>query len=435
MTVSQLANMQTGLNSAEPLVMHIDLNSCFATVEQQARPLLRGRPVAVVNRRTEHTMIVTASYEAKAAGVNLGMTLKEAKKLCPGIVGVESDPPKYRYVYHKMMDIMNSYSAHVRMKSIDEGVIDFSEATAATRARGLEAIGYEIKQRLRDEVGRAMRCNVGIAPNRFLAKTAAGLHKPDGLDVVQSCNLRDVLGTLELTDLTGIAAHNEARLNAVGILTPLQFLDADAHLLRTMVFRSINGDKWHQRLRGWEVDNVDYDLKTVGRQFVLDGYNLPYEKIIKRLHHLCEATGKKIRSQGKVARGVLVWATIHAEPGERQPSAGGWANRRGARYWQARHLAQAPFFSDQAIFEQAKQLFVNAPPLIRAIGVTLYELSDDDSPQLSLFGDQLAREKHITAAVDDINNRYGKHVIHSADTLGMYQTIDEKIPFGSTRYL
>ncbi|MBH2007523.1 hypothetical protein I8H83_02885 [Candidatus Saccharibacteria bacterium] len=430
--------LQTGYNPETPLVMHIDLNSCFATVEQQARVRLRNRPVAIVNRRTEHTMIVTASYEAKDMGVTLGMKLKDAKKICPDLVGVESDPAKYRYVYHKMLDIMNDYSAHVRMKSIDEGVIDFHEAPKAIRQRGMETIGMEIKGRLITEIGKAMRCNVGIATNRFLAKTAASLHKPDGLDIITAQNLRETLGGLELTKLTGIAHRNEARLNAVGIHTPLQFLDADAQMLRSMVFKSINGDQWHQRLRGWEVDDVDYDMKTAGRQFVLDGYNLPYEQILKRLHHLCEATGKKIRSQGKVARGVVVWATTHREQGapRPEPGRGGWEVQRGSRYWHARHMSTAPFFSDQAIYSQAKQLFRNAPPLIRTIGVTVYELSDDVDPQLSLFGDELARERQIITAVDEINDRYGKNVIHSADTIGIGgSAVNEKIPFGSTRYL
>ncbi|MGB2787544.1 MAG: hypothetical protein WBB94_04140, partial [Candidatus Saccharimonadaceae bacterium] len=110
-------------NPARPSVMHIDLNSCFATIEQQSRPILRGRPVAILNRRSEHTSIITASYEAKAMGIGLGMSYREAKRLCPGLVGLESDPSKYRYVYHKLLGIMNDYSAHVRMKSIDEGVI------------------------------------------------------------------------------------------------------------------------------------------------------------------------------------------------------------------------------------------------------------------------------------------------------------------------
>lgn len=405
-------------NPARPLIMHIDLNSCFATVEQQARPRLRGRPVAIVNRRTEHTMIVTASYEAKALGVKLGMSVKEARKLAPDLVALESDPPKYRYVYHKLMSIMNDYSAHVRMKSIDEGVIDFSDTTPDVRARDLRDIGMEIKQRLKDEVGCAMRCNIGISTNRFLAKTAASLHKPDGLDEITSLNLRQTLSSLKLTDLTGIAERNQKRLNAVGIYTPLEFLDADAYMLHSMVFKSLCGDEWHQRLRGWEVDKRDFPLRSAGRQYVLEGYRLPYFTVLKRLHHLCEDVGSKVRSQGLVARGIQVYVRTYDHGS-----------------WHAKYMAPMPFFSDQAIYTHARRLFEQAPEGIKMISVTCYELSDDHDPQLSFFGDELAREREITSAVDAINERYGKRVIHSADTLGSGSLLKQKIPFGSTRYL
>jgi DNA polymerase-4 len=242
--------MHNSYNPEVPMMMHIDLNSAFATIEQQARPLLRGRPVAVVNRRTEYTAIVTASYEAKALGVKVGMRFKEAAQLAPDLIAVESDPAKYRFVYRKLMRIMSDYSPNVVMKSIDEGVIDFQHMVSP---RPLIEIGYEIKQRLKDEIGIAMRCNVGIGTNRFLAKTAAGLHKPDGLDVISIDNLRQTYETLELQDLTGIARHNAARLNAVGIYTPLEFLDADPIGLEKVVFKSIVGLQWHQRLRGYEV--------------------------------------------------------------------------------------------------------------------------------------------------------------------------------------
>ena len=106
--------------------MHVDLNSAFATIEQQARPKLRGQPVAIINRRTEYTAIVTASYEAKARGVKVGMKFIEAARLAPGLVGIESDPEKYRYVYKKLTKILESYSPNVVMKSIDEGLIDFT---------------------------------------------------------------------------------------------------------------------------------------------------------------------------------------------------------------------------------------------------------------------------------------------------------------------
>ena len=427
--------MPNEYNTARPLVMHIDLNSCFATVEQQARPGLRGRPIGVVNRNTEHTAIVTASYEAKAKGVKVGMRLKEARQLCPGIIGIESDPPKYRHVYHQLMAIMRDYSPHFRMKSIDEGVIDFAHSPASIRERDLVEIGQEIKQRLRAEIGSHMRCNIGIGPNRFLAKTAAGLHKPDGLDVITHENLREVLGALQLQDLTGIAARNELRLQQVGIETPLQFLDADVRTLEKIVFKSICGRQWHQRLRGWEVDDVTYDLKTCGRQYVLESRNLDRDDIVRRMHTLTEAVGAKLRSQNKCARGVGIYARFHTDSTEALHTSNGRWGRKG-NYWHTKFLAPLPFFSNAAIWQLVERAFAEAPAgQIREIGVHVYHLTDGLGDQLTLFGDELAREQRVTAVIDEVNARYGERTIHSADTTGTSRIVKTKIPFGSTRYL
>lgn len=412
--------------------MHIDLNSCFATVEQQARPLLRGQPVAIVNRRTEHTMIVTASYEAKRMGVKLGMKLREAKKLCPALVGLESDPPKYRYVYHKLMAIMSDYSPHFTMKSIDEGVIDFSQSPASLRDRDLVEIAYEIKQRLRDEIGCWMRCNIGIAPNRFLAKTAAGLHKPDGLDVITHENIRSVLATLELQDLTGIAARNEHRLHAVGIYTPLEMLDAGEAALR-QAFHGVVGTWWHKRLHGWEVDDVDYGLKSCGRQYVMEQRDMSRDEVLRRLHNLTESVGTKLRSQGKSARGVGVYARLYSDQSLGDTN-GRWGRKGG--YWHEKYLAPLPFFSDKAIWDIAQRLFGHLPPGdVREIGIHCYHLHDGVGDQLTLFGEELAREQQITRAIDEVNQRWGSRTIHSASTIGTDHLVKQKIPFGSTRYL
>jgi DNA polymerase-4 len=405
-------------NPERPLIMHIDLNSCFATVEQQARPMLRGKPVAIANRRTDKTAIVTASYEAKSKGVKVGMKVREAKILCPDLVVLESDPSKYRYVYHRLLDIMKDYSAHVTMKSIDEGIIDFHDTTAAMQGRDLVDIGMEIKQRLKDEIGIWMRCNIGIATNRFLAKQAASLHKPDGLDVITPGNIREVLSSLELTDLTGIAHRNEHRLNSVGIFTPLQFLDSDPVVLQRIVFKSVVGRWWYDRLRGYEVDDVETDVKRVGRQYVLESFTLTHEEITKRLHHLCESVGSRMRSQNKSARGIYVYAKTL---------------ERG--YWHSSTLSQLPFSSDQTIFMLAKQLFDKAPGELKEIGIHCYELESIDDPQISFFNDQIVQERHVTEAIDGINKKYGERTIHSADTLGTGIYVKQKIPFGSTRYL
>ncbi len=406
-------------NFESPLIMHIDLNSCFASIEQQSRPRLRGKPVVIVNRATEHTAIVTASYEAKALGVEPLMKLRDAKKIAPDLVAIESDPAKYRFVYRKLLAIMQDYSAHITMKSIDEGIIDFHQAPEVMIKRGLVEIGHEIKQRLREEVGVAMRCNVGISTNRFLAKTAASLHKPDGLDVITADNLRETLSTLKLTNLNGIAWRNEARLNAVGIYTPLEFLDASEEVLRSMVFKGVNGTHWHRRLHGFEVDDRDSEIGRVGRQYVLERFDLTYDDILRRLHHLCESVGWRMRKQGLMARGVYVYAKTTQRD-----------------YWHASHVYPVPLFSNRAIYDVAQELFRDAPNNIREIGIHCYKLvKGDDIRQLGLFTDEITRERSLVHMTDEINQRYGERTIVAADTIDTGIYVSQKIPFGSTRYL
>jgi DNA polymerase-4 len=412
------SNLQLPINTAEPLVMHIDLNSCFATVEQQARPLLRGRPIGVTNRKTEYTCVVAASIEAKAKGVKVGMSLHDARLLCPDILCVETDPPKYHFVYQKLVEIMRSYSPKVTMKSIDEGIIDFAGTTQVINTRSLTEIGYEIKKRLKDEVGSWMRCNVGIAPNRFLAKQAAGLHKPDGLDVIDHTNLRKVLTELKLTDLTGIAERNQARLNAAGIMNPLQFLDAPADLLRVRVFKSVCGEDWYKRLRGWEVDNQEWDTKTIGRQYVLDEMRPTEELVRARLAYLCETTAMKLRYKGLAARGIFVY--VRYASGD---------------YWYERRKFKSLFFSNTEVLRRATLLFNNRPldSYPREIGISCYGLESSNINQISLL-EEVNREVWLTQAMDRINNEFGEFTITMATSMPAKGVIKQKIPFGSTRY-
>lgn len=401
--------------------MHIDLNSCFATVEQQARPLLRGRPVGVTNRRgqqAQYACIVAASYEAKDMGVKVGMRADEARRLAPGLVVLETDPPKYHYAYQQLVNIMRSYSPDVVMKSIDEGVIDFHGTRANINQRSLEGIGREIKQRLKQDVGCWMRCNIGIAPNRFLAKLAAGLHKPDGLDIITYKNLRSTLAELQLTDLHGIAERNQARLNAAGIYTPLQFLDAPSDLLRRHVFRSICGEDWYQRLRGHEVDDQEHDTKTIGRQYVLEDTRLDDETINSRLAYLCETTGMKLRYKGFSARGIMVYARY-----------------AGGDYWYERRMFKTTFFSNAEVHRRAQLLFNRRPhhDYVREIGVTCYQLTPSDRNQISLL-EEVNRENWLTEAVDQINRQYGEFTMTFAGSYPSRGVVRQKIPFGTTRY-
>ena len=408
-------------NHAVALTMHIDLNSCFATVEQQSRPQLRGRPVVVMNRKSTNASIVAASYEAKRLGVKMGMRLEEIKKLAPGVVAVETDPLKYHFVYQKLMTIMKSYTPNVVMKSIDEGVMDFADTVHHVHKRSLENIAQEIKERLKSEIGCYMTCNIGIAPNRFLAKTAAGLHKPDGLDVITYKNLRAVFAQIKLTDLTGIADRNSARLAAVGITTPLLFLDADEATLSQIVFRGKPGRDWYRRLRGHEVDAAPTKLGIVGRQYVLEKRYLQREDVLQRLHFLCVSTGEKLRGKERSARGILVYARC----------------RDGSQRWMARYVSHESFSTTQDIYAYASMLFANAPAAydIQEIGISCYLLSPTGEDAPLLWEEKsVMRDRKITAAADDINTRYGAFSLQPAHTLGLEKIMAQKIPFGSIGY-
>jgi DNA polymerase-4 len=406
------------VNTEQPQILHIDLNSCFATVEQQARPTLRNRPLAVTNRLTKNACVVAASYEAKAFGVKVGMGFAEAKALAPELIMVETDPPKYHHVYKKLVGIMRSYSPNFGMKSIDEGIIDFHGTRANVNKRPLAVIGHEIKQRLRGEVGSWMKCNIGIAPNRFLAKTAAGLHKPDGLDVITHKNLRRTLSAMELTDLTGIAERNQARLNSAGILTPLQFLDAPSDVLVSKVFRSVCGEDWHKRLRGWEVDDIEYDTKTVGRQFVMDEWQPSEETLLSRLSHLCETTAMKLRYRKLAARGIYVYLL--------------YAN---GDVWYERQMFKTPVTSGADVYRRALLLFNRRPrgDWVRVMSVSCYRVEPANTNQMSLL-EEINKEAWLSEAIDTINNQYGEFTITYASSLAAKGFIKQKIPFGTTRY-
>jgi DNA polymerase-4 len=398
--------------------MHIDLNSCFATVEQQSRPSLRGRPVGVTNRISPNCCIIAASIEAKAAGVKVGSGRREAQAICPDLIIIETDPPKIYWAYQNLLKIMSEYSPDFQMKSIDEGLIDFHGCEHLLQGSTLQDVGFEIKQKLKENLGCWMRCNIGIGPNRFWAKMAAGLHKPDGLDVVNYENIPDILATLKLTDLTGIAKKMERRLLQHGITTPLEFLAADKQLLTQVFGSKVHARHWYNRLRGFEVDDFETRQGQVGRQFVLDSSSNDDEFLLSRLQYLSQTASMKLRSGGFESRGIYVWVTL----------------KTGGR-WHGSHKFPSPVYTDQDIFRRARELFMKRPrQIVTAIGVTCYGLEKSQAKQTT-FDQQKIKDQKLTSAVDTVNTRYGNFALTYADALVGKKVIKQKIPFGSTKYL
>ncbi len=407
--------MELQPNIAEPLVMHVDLNSCFATVEQQANPLLRGKPIVVAAYATNAGCVLAPSIEAKRFGIKTGMRVKEAKALCPYIKVLKPDPPKYRYIYSRFCKLFSEYTPNMHPKSIDEAVLYFA-GTPVTKLKSIEQIGREIKYRMRQEIGDWLSCNVGIGTNGFLAKTAAGLHKPDGLDVITYKNLQNVFSQITLLDLCGINVRNQLRLNLVGIATPLQFLQASEQTLR-VAFQSINGYYWYMRLRGYEIDNVAFQRRTIGHSYALPKGTANLHELSKLLYKLCEKVGRRLRRNNYTAYGIHVSLSY-----------------RDGSYWHHGHKSPHQMYSGKDLFLAARAILAMQPEpkLVRILAVNCFALVATEPEQLTLFQDRL-REQHITQALDTINNMFGEFTITPATLMGMQDTIIDRIAFGGSR--
>lgn len=404
-----------GVNKAAPRIMHIDLNSCFSTIEQQANPLIRYKPVAVAAYGKPNGIILAASYDAKALGIKLGTFVHDARRIYPGLIVLMPDPPKYREAHRRFREILEKYTDDVTPKSIDEFVVDFTGSETLRRGQTLEEAGYAIKDDIKKYLGEYVTVNVGIGPNRFLAKLAAGLHKPDGLDIIDHENLLEVYEKLELQDLTGINHRFDARLRAAGISTPLEFLAADARYLKSFVFFSKIAYDWHERLRGWEVDARAFARKSIGHQYALENKTADRAELARLLMKLAEKAGRRLRAKALTANGAHL-ALRYA----------------GGGYWHHGQKSAHPLYSTQEIFEAAKNILdgTSLRGKVSLISLTVYNLRPLNPEQLELFRHLGEHQKRLATAADAVNDRYGEFTVYPAIMANMDSTILDRIAFG-----
>lgn len=410
--------MDLPLNHNRPTVMHIDLNSCFATAEQQANPLLRGKPVAVAAYTTGNGCVIAPSIEAKRYGVKVGMRVRDAKLLCKEVIILPPDPPKYRDIHLKFCKIFKEYSPQVTPKSIDEAIIDF-EGTLGLQ-RGLIEIAQEIKTRIRKEIGEWIVCSIGISTNRFLAKLAASLRKPDGLEVITFQNLEEVYRKVNLTDLCGINSRFQARLNAYGIFTPLDFLHAKLDILQHEVFRSICGYFWYLRLRGWEIDAVDFSRKSFGQSYALHEFTNDTKNLAILLMKLTEKMGRRLRRANYAARGIHV-ACIYAD----------------YTFWHHGHTFPREMYTTAELYQKVMLVFNMQPQKKRVakLAVSCFNFISKKFIQEELFQTDKEKKRKISDVADKINDKFGEFVITPALMMGMDDLVIDRIAFGGVKEL
>jgi DNA polymerase-4 len=246
--------------------MFVDMNAYFASCEQELRPELRHKPIAVGAVDCDTTCCIAVSYQAKPYGIKTGTPIWLAKKWCPHIRIIEARPAKYVELHEKIVKAVKSCALFEKIFSIDE--MSCRLAMQERDPPAAIALAKEVKQAIRTQVGEYLRCTVGLAPNRFLAKVATDMQKPDGLVVIDECDLPHKLFPLELIDLPGLGQQMEKRMHAHGIRTVQQLCEASEGEL-VDVWGGIVGRYWWHWLRGHDLPDPPTRHRTVGHSHVL----------------------------------------------------------------------------------------------------------------------------------------------------------------------
>ena len=412
--------------------LFVDLNSYFASVEQEVRPELRGRPVAVVPMMADTTVAIAASYEAKAHGVKTGTMVGEAKRMCPDLVLVEARHEIYVDYHHRIVEAVESCLPVTAVLSIDE-----MACRLMGRERPLLAaleLGRKVKAAIREKVGPLLRSSVGLATNRYLAKVASDMEKPDGLVALPLDLLPEALRQLTLRDLPGIGPRTEKRLNDKGIRTMEQLMALECDKSGEL-WGSVWGERlWHW-LRGEDFDMSETEhLKSLSHQHVLAPDMRTPEKAYAVAHKLLHKAAMRLRAGGLWASSIGLAIGFAGPNGERGPVSNFGVPKKG---WKS-EIKLSECQDNQTLIAALSRLWESRPPgedfaHPYFIGVHLNGLVPDRLHSLNLFEgteDEQSRAK-LLAVMDQINNKYGLSTLAPATMLTAYKSAPTRIAFHS----
>ncbi len=378
-------------------ILHLDMDSYFASVEQQANPHLRGKPIVVSGRPDIHSVVAAASREAKRYGIRSGMTTWEAQRLCPSVVFVPGDPDKYETVTRRFVEILIRYTPDVEVFSIDEVFLDVTQE--APRHGGPLALARRIQEDFRAELGRWITCSAGIAPNKMLAKLAAEGAKPGGIAWILPEEVPAVLAETPVEAVAGIGPRITKRLERMGIRTLADLgRYPPARLRHALGVYGTVLSLWGQGLDPtpllpyWQEEEV----KSVGHSHAIPRALRHPDGARSVLLYLCDRTATRLRAKGLVGR------VVH------------YGLRDGAmRCRGAQRALGVPTDDEDVIFQTALDLIEDQggfPEETTLVGVRVSGLQPKaETPRPLFAGD--ARRERLAQAVDQIRHRYGEGVL------------------------
>lgn len=383
--------------------LYLDLNSYFASVEQQLNPALRGRPVVVAPVMTDSTSAIAASYEAKAFGIRTGTKIGEARAMCRDLVVVPGRHDEYVRFHHRIIAEVERHVPVTAVCSIDEvacQLLDNENSVAAATA-----LAARIKAGLAANLGSCLTASIGVAQNRLLAKMAADMKKPNGLTILTDDVRAARLAALPLSDIPGVGRAMERRLAAAGIVTMTQLLAMTPAQARH-AWGSVWGERLHWLLHGHELLELTHDRKSMGHSHVLgpEKRTLPMARLVTR--RLVMKAGTRLR-RAELRAG---WLGLHVK-----------GEARGTK-WKAG--VKLPLVMDSlSLLEAMEGLWTRmvaefGHKRLLQVGVVLTELTPADAAQADLFDSGAllnaqadARRLALSRAMDRVNERFGRDAV------------------------
>jgi len=412
--------------------LFLDLNSYFASVEQELRPELRGKPVAVVPLMADTTCCIAASYEAKAFGVRTGTQVGEAKRMCPGLRLVEARHEEYVQYHHRIIEAVERCIPVSAVMSIDE-----MACRLIGRERPLLAaleLARQVKASIREHAGATLRCSVGLATNRYLAKVASDMEKPDGLVALTSDIQEAALLQLTPRDLPSIGARMEKRLQKAGIHTMKQLLSLDREQMHA-AWGGAPGEKLWYWLRGEDFNDAELEhQKSVGHSHVLPPELRTPEGCYAVAHKLLHKAAMRLRTARLWTTHVSL-AIRYAVP---RATAASQHNSGIPQSAWSQGLAVIECQDNQTLVEALKKLWAARPTGANFekpfyVGVGLGGLVPDHLHTLSLFAslDAESRRTRLSGVMDSVNRKYGTDTLCAASMLLAKAAAPTRIAFTS----
>ncbi|MEK5038681.1 DNA polymerase IV [Sporosarcina sp. FSL K6-3457] len=379
--------------STARVILHLDMNSFFASVEQAHDPSLKGIPMAVAgNPKERRGILVTCSYEARALGIYTTMTVGEAKRLCPDLVLVPPDHEKYRMASSAVFDLLRSYTDLVEPVSIDEAYIDITAIGGLTDAVN---IASDMQRRLLEELD--LPCSIGIAPNKFLAKTASDMKKPMGITILRKRQVESILWLLPVIEMHGIGKSTEKKLQAIGIETIGDLAVSDETKIKATLGK--NGLRLRQRANGIDERAVDPEAaeerKSVGSSTTLAVDETDRDACLKIFNRLAASVAKRLDNRQLAGTVVMI-----------QLRTADWRNQTRSR------TVLNPLYKEQDIYKEAISLFNkywDGEP-IRLLGITVSNVipMQDLHEQLSFDNfEKHAKEEKMDNLLAQLEQKFG----------------------------